>query len=113
MKSKRFRNDSQTASGGVWGLLGRPGAPGGYYSKCLEAFEAVWAPFLVAPGGSRDPPGRALGLSRALLDVPEGVFVFQNDAHQKSSQKVAFFKLRGAIFSISEVLRDLVFHVNF
>ena len=53
-----------------------------------EAFGGVRAPFLVAPGGARDPPGGFGDPPGRLFQVPEGVLLIQHGVHQKSDEKV-------------------------
>jgi len=94
-------------------LLGRPrappGAPGRPRRRALKSTSSI----LVAPGGSRDPPGRALGPSRATFGRPGGRLCDPKRRPTKSNNKVPYFELHGPIFSIWEVLQELVFPCHF
>ena len=77
------RRPLEVSGASVWA----PWAPGGLPPNRAIAIWAVLGPFLVAPGGSRDPRGGLWDPPGRLLDVSEGVFMSQNGVPRKVTKK--------------------------
>ena len=102
------------ASGGIWGISWDTRGPQeGPRHFTSAAWEAFGLPFGSLRGGSGTLRGGLWEPSGRLFGVPKGVLLIQHGVYQKSDEKAPKCSLHEPMFSISEVLHELVFHVTF
>jgi len=101
------------ASGGMWGISWDTRGP---QEDPRHFTSAAWEPFGLPFGslrGGSGPSGEGSGSLPDDCEVSGDVLLIQRGVCQKSDGKVPKCELQEPMFSISEVLHELVFHVTF